>query len=248
MKSIWNEKYKPLESEILDCIRNFDETGETLYDGRNKIKIFRIGEYILNVKSFRVPNLVNKVAYKFVRKSKAERSFDYASYLIGKGIGTPEPVACFEEESGVSFGKSYYVSAHVNYDLTYRELVQDSEYPDHERILRGFTRFTYGLHENNVLFLDHSPGNTLIEKRGEDYKYYLVDLNRMKFKELSDTERYKNFSRLTPKEEMVEIMADEYAKLTGKDPKEVYKQMWYFTNKFQEKYWRKQRLKQKLKK
>ena len=129
--------------------------------------------------------------------------------------------------------------------ITYRELVEDENYPDNENILRQFTRFTWKLHQNNVLFKDHSPGNTLIVKKAEEYEFYLVDLNRMEFKPLSFEERVKNFSRITPKKEMVEIMSDEYAKLTGEDYQKIVTLLWDLVSKFQRKFYRKIYLKNK---
>lgn len=247
MKSAWSKEYKNRKKEIFDCIINFESKGETIYDGRNKIKIFDVGNVKINIKAFKIPNFINKIAYQYFRQSKAERSFFYAGILQKKGIGTPEPIGYVEENSGITFRRSYYISKHVEYDLTYRELVTDPDYPNHEEILRAFTRFTYKLHQNNVMFLDHSPGNTLIKKDESGYNFYLVDLNRMVFKELTKTERMINFSRLTPKKEMVEIMADEYASLTHKSKTEIFERMWFFTRKFQEKFHRKKELKRKLK-
>lgn len=247
MKATWSEAYKSKKDQILRCIEKFDTHGEILYDGRNKIKTFEIDGFRINVKSFRVPNLINRLAYRFFRKSKAERSFIYANILKDKGIGTPEPIAYFEENNTFTFGRSFYISRQIDYELTYRELVTYPEYPENEKILRAFTRFTFSLHENDILFLDHSPGNTLIKKKNEDYAFYLVDLNRMVFKKLTETERYLNFSRLTPKREMVEIMADEYSKLIDKPASEVFAKMWFYTSSFQKKYWKKQKLKRLLK-
>ncbi|MCG9973255.1 lipopolysaccharide kinase InaA family protein [Christiangramia crocea] len=247
MKATWNQEYETKKPKIYECIENFQSEGEILYEGRNVIKTFEVEGVQINIKSFRVPNLVNKIAYRFFRKSKAERSFVYASILKEKGIGTPDPIAYFEETSGLTFKRSFYVSRQVDYDLTYRELVSEPDFPQHEDILRAFTRFTFSLHENDVLFLDHSPGNTLIQLNNGDYRFYLVDLNRMVFTKLTDTERFLNFSRLTPKREMVEVMADEYAKLIGRPSSEVFAKMWFFTDRFQKKYWKKQKLKSFLK-
>ncbi|MCM8568167.1 Kdo domain containing protein [Gramella jeungdoensis] len=247
MKAKWNQAYESQKERILQCVENFHSEGEILYDGRNMIKTFEVNGIKINIKSFRIPNLVNKIAYRFFRKSKAERSFIYASILKEKGIGTPDPIAYFEETSALAFKRSFYVSQQVDYDLTFRELVDDPDLPEHEEILRAFTRFTYSLHENDILFLDHSPGNTLVRRNNGDYDFYLVDLNRMVFKELTDTERYLNFSRLTPKREMVEVMADEYAKLIERPSSEVFAKMWFFTDRFQKKYWKKQKIKSLLK-
>ena len=124
MKAVFSEEYKRYKKEVMELIRTFDEGGENLGEpGRNTIKVFYLDTKKINIKSFKVPNAINKVAYKFFRKSKAERSFYYASHLLSVGIGTPAPVAYLEEENAFSFWKSYYISEQLNYDLTYRELV-----------------------------------------------------------------------------------------------------------------------------
>ncbi len=166
--------------------------------------------------------------------------------MISKDIGTPYPLAYCENSARFGFGESYYVSEHIDADLTYRELVADPDFPGHEEILRAFTRFTYKLHENNIEFLDHSPGNTLIRIGQGEYKFFLVDLNRMNFKPMSKDERLKNFSRLTPKKEMVEVMASEYAGLINTPYQEVFSRMWFFTQEFQGKFQRKQAFKKRV--
>ncbi|MCM4159357.1 Kdo domain containing protein [Antarcticibacterium flavum] len=248
MKYVLSPTYEASRKKLLEFIENFEREGRLLNDGqRNSIKLFDLEAQTINIKSFKVPNAINKIAYRFFRKSKAQRSFEYAGHLISKNIGTPFPIAYAEETSALGFQESYYVSEHLPYELTYRELVTQPDFPDHEEILRAFTRFTFQLHENSIEFLDHSPGNTLIQIDGGEYKFYLVDLNRMNFRNLSFEDRMKNFARLTPKKEMVEVMANEYSKLITKPEAEVFNKMWMETLSFQEKFHRKQRMKKKLK-
>ena len=240
------------EAQVKDIVTRFNETGTLLVKGkRNTIKIFRLEDIEVNVKSFKKPHWFNSVVYAYFRKSKARRSFEYANYLIEKNIGTPKPLAFVEYTSLSGLDKSYYLCEHIYADLTFRELVEVPDFPDHENILRQFTRFSFILHENGVEFKDHSPGNTLIKKvSGSDrYDFFLVDLNRMNFHESMPFElRMKNLSRLTPKKEMVEIMANEYAKFyKEKSEKEIFEQMWGETEQFQYKFHRKQALKKKLK-
>lgn len=231
-----------------DIILNFDTKGETYGNqDRNSLKLFQLEAKTLNVKSFRVPNIINQIAYRFFRKSKAERSFDYANKLVVSNIGTPQPIAYYEFTTPFLFKKSFYISEQQDCDLTYRELTTNLNYPNHEAILRAFTRFTFELHEKGIHFLDHSPGNTLIKLNNGDYKFYLVDLNRMEFKPLDFETRIKNFSRLTIHKSMIEIMSDEYAKCAGKDYEEVFNLMWRETEVFQNKYHRRRKLKNKLK-
>ena len=220
---------------------DFPGTGE-----RNRIKSAQLDGTQVIIKSFKIPNVLNQIVYRFFRKSKAQRSFEYAVNLGRLGIGTPAPVAYFTFGNGLLFKRSYYICEYLDYDLTYRELTENLNYPDHEAILRAFTSFTWKLHENNVEFLDHSPGNTLIKKKDEEYHFFLVDLNRMRFRTLSLEDRIRNFSRLTPYKSVVSTMSDEYAKCMDEDPEKIFKLMWQYTEEFQGKYWRKQRLKKRL--
>lgn len=246
MKSVIHKDFLNKEATLSLLVANFNSQGRILGDGdRNTIKLFDFGDRTVNVKSFKKPNLINKVAYKYFRKSKAERSYLYANALLEKGILTPQPIAYFENTDFIGLKDSYYLSEHLEYDLTYRELVENPNYPDHENILRQFTAFTWKLHSKNILFKDHSPGNTLIVKKGTKYDFYLVDLNRMEFRPLSFEERIKNFERISSKKKMVQIMSDEYAKLSGAHYLETESLMWKLVSEFQHKYHRKIRLKQK---
>lgn len=246
MKIRLSETYSAYKQEILDIIDRFDSNGENFVIGkRNTIKLFYLDEIQINIKSFRVPNIFNRIVYRFFRKSKAERSFENATYLQKCDIGTPAPVAFLECNKSILFGRSYYISKHLEVDLLYKDLVENPNYPDREKILRAFVHFTHALHENQILFKDHSPGNTLIQKNGEEYKFYLVDLNRIKFTQLSLEERIANFTRLSPHKEMVAIMSDEYAKITGEAYEKVFGLMWGITEEFQRKFYRKIALKNK---
>ena len=239
--------FSAYNSELLTIVQNFETSGEVFGNQkRNTLKLFHLDNHLINVKSFKIPNLVNRLAYRFLRKGKARRSYEYANRLLELGINTPAPIAYCEQGSKWLFGNSYYFSSHLDYDLTYRELIHNFDYPDYNNILRAFTRFTHQLHEKGVLFLDHSPGNTLIRKDDGDYAFYLVDLNRMQFKTLTHEERFKNFSRLTEHRHMVQIMSDEYAKCMGMDASVAFEKMWHYTQKFRSKFDRKKALKKRL--
>ncbi len=236
-----------LKAEIKNVIDNFDTFEDVLGQGdRNVIKIVDITNKKYTIKSFKVPNIINQVAYRFFRKSKAERSYTYANKLLDLGIDTPFPVAYDLYMTPFLFKKSYYVSEFVNCDLTYRELTTDFSISDYEEILRAFTRFTYTLHEKGIHFLDHSPGNTLIKREGNEYRFYLVDLNRMHFGKMDFDTRIKNFVKLTIHESMIKIMSNEYAKCTGEDENKIFNLMWKYTKEFQHKFYRKIRIKKRI--
>ncbi|WP_427872953.1 lipopolysaccharide kinase InaA family protein [Flavobacterium sp. MMS24-S5] len=245
-----SKKFKSEEHSIQQIISSFDSSGELFGNGdRNKIKLFDLNGKIINVKSFKIPHFINKIAYKYFRKSKARRSFEYANKLIELGVGTPEPIAFVEFSSLLGLENSYYVSEHLLCDLTYRELVEVPDYPDRDNILRQFTKFSFDLHEKGIEFLDHSPGNTLIKKNASgNYDFFLVDLNRMEFHTTMSFEtRMKNLCRLTPLKEMVATMSNEYAKYYSEPEQKIFDTLWKDTSDFQEKFYRKKRLKKKLK-
>ena len=239
------DHYKP---EILKIFQNQKESsGTILQQQRNLVTRHLLSNGIeIVIKSFRVPNFINQIIYKYFRKSKAKRSFQFAVELQKSGIGTPEPLFFKEELNWLGLGHSYYVSKYQPYDFTYRELTTNFNMSDYEKILRDFTRFTYKLHLSGINFLDHSPGNTLIKKEGNSYHFFLVDLNRMKFGKMSFEERIKNFSKLTIHREMVQIMSNEYAMCTGENEAEIFSLMWKYTQTFQNEFHRKRRLKRKL--
>lgn len=251
MKFIIHPDFAAQKDTVIYNIQNFSTTGTLFGNGdRNVIKLFNSNGFIYNVKSFKVPNLINKVAYRYFRQSKAARSYLYAVKLLENGIGTPQPVAYMETYTPVGLKDSYYVSEHLETDLTFRELIEIPDYPDHENILRQFTRFCYILHEKGIEFLDHSPGNTLIKKTGEgQYEFYLVDLNRMKFHDspMDFDTRINNMKRLTHVEDMAVVMSDEYAKVYDKGREEIFEKMMHYIRDFHKKLQRRRRLKKQLK-
>ena len=241
-----SEAYKNYRQELLDIVTDFDSKGTNFIVGqRNTIKLFKLDHLQINSKSFKIPNLLNRVVYRYFRKSKAQRSFENAIYLQSKGIGTPTPIAYIEDTNRFILSRSYYLCEHLEIDLMYKDLLENPNYPKREEILRAFVHFTHSLHEHQILFKDHSPGNTLIQQNGDQFSFFLVDLNRMKFKELSLEERITNFTRLTPHKEMIATMSDEYSKITGVPYNDIFNLMWGLTEKFQQKFYRKIALKNK---
>ncbi len=249
MIAVFSKKINFNHHALMHIISQFQSSGKLFDDRkRNKIKLFDFEGKAINIKSFKIPNLINKVVYRFFRKSKARRSFEFAHQLLESGIGTPQPFAYVENHDFIGLTDSYYVSEHLDCDLTYRELVEIPDYPDRDNILRQFTRFSYLLHQKGIEFKDHSPGNTLIKKTvNGDYEFFLVDLNRMEFHRQMDFKlRMKNLCRLTPHKEMVAVMSNEYAKISGESESLIFETLWKYTSDFQYKYYRKKRLKKKF--
>lgn len=237
-----------MNQQLLYIVKNFETIGENFTIGkRNKIKLIPYNNVILNIKSFKIPSLINGIIYRFFRKSKARRSYEYAKILAQKNIGTPNPIAFYENKSAIRLLDSYYICEHLKVDYVFINLFENNV-ENLDSILTQFATFTFLLHENGIEFLDHSPGNTLIKEISQNnYAFYLVDLNRMNFHtEMSFKKRMKNFSRISPSESMIKIISQEYARLYQKPAEDVFALMWHYNVKFQRKTQRKKEIKKKL--
>ena len=237
MREKWvvSPEFKEFESELRQALDQFDQAGELVVAGdRNTIRKIEINGEWYSVKKFKQPNFFQSLVYRFLRKSKAQRSYEYALRILTARLGTPTPVAYLEQHN-FRLLDSYYISRHLDYDLDFRVLIHKPLYPNRKRILEQFTEFTFKLHEAGIQFLDHSPGNTLIVKDGENYRFFLIDLNRMRFGPMNLEARMQNFRRLWLSKAMIKIMAPVYADLYGSSPEFIHDLMLDFSRQFQRK-------------
>jgi tRNA A-37 threonylcarbamoyl transferase component Bud32 len=241
------EEIKLNKDECLQMIKSFNTEGITVDDrGRNTIKKFELPELEVNVKSFKRPHLINSFAYKYIRKSKARRSYEYGLELLKRGLNTPDPLAYFEYSNALGVGKSYYFSRHLNYDYTFFDLREKYEDPFFRNILREFSKFAFDLHEKGVYHKDLSAGNILITCSDQSSSFNLIDLNRMKFIDMDLNLRMQNLNRLTEDVEVMKIIAEEYAAVSKWSYDEILKKMEYFTLKLRSKYNFRTRMKRRL--
>ena len=217
MKYEIHNKYIHLKEEILAIPSRFEKEVDVIDDYRNVIKIMDIGGVKCNVKMFKPPHLINQIAYAYIRKSKAERSYLNAEILLSRGVLTPDPVAYIVYKNAIGVTRSFYVSVQLEYDFRFRELLQEKPV-DLEDILIAFTRFTHDFQQKRIFFKDHSQGNTLIKRAGDgSCDFYLVDLNRISYRKLTRKEGIVNFSRLGLASKNLDVVSLEYAKLTGEN-------------------------------
>ena len=239
-------KYEIQESfpHVLPLIENiekyFQESSSVLHNKRNEIRVISFEDTNYVVKAFRVPNLINRIVYRYFRASKAKRSYEY-SLRVGKEL-CPEAVAYIEKSENLLLSNSYYISRHFDYDFEIRAVLNDKSFENRVQILEEFADFTFGLHEKKILHRDYSPGNILIKKLGEHYQYKIVDVNRMQFKTLSLEDRLSNFVRLSADEEAMKIILYRYAQSIHKPQDEVLLQ----AKKYSDEYEAKRALKNKL--
>ncbi|MDQ1243829.1 MAG: hypothetical protein QG565_169 [Campylobacterota bacterium] len=206
-----HERYLHLLKSIKSYFYN---SNDSIHKARNEIKIIDFEGESLVVKSFKIPNIINKIVYTFFRDSKAKKSYKNSLEI---GDFTPKPIGYIEFKKFGLINESYFVSENFKYDFTIREPLLQTDFKGKEEVFKAFSRFTYNLHEKGIFHLDYSPGNILIKEENGTYVFKIVDINRMEFKPLNLEERLKNFSKLWARDEDLKTIAKEYSKLIHAD-------------------------------
>lgn len=219
MKIILNPAYSHLRPFIEDIGRNFEQ-GEEIHSGRNSIRTVRTAGLLLNIKRYGRLNPFNRFVYSFLRKPKGLRAYLYPQRLIAKGFETPVPVAYVEERRGGLIGSSYFVSLQCPYSRRFYEFGNAAAEGETAEIATAFARFTARLHEAGILHLDYSPGNILFDRVDGEWRFSLVDTNRMYFGPVGKKRGCANFARLWGQPEFFRLIAETYARERGYDPQE----------------------------
>lgn len=200
------------------------QEGQLLYKGRNELRLLQYQGVELVVKSFQIPNWVNRIAYGLFRSSKAQRSFEYAERLLQLGIGTPEPIGYYTERKGLLFHRSYYVSRRSICPYTFADLLQQP-FAEEEAILQAIARTTAHLHEQGLLHKDYSRGNILFARTEKGVHVEIIDLNRIRFKQIGWEEGCRNFERLPLTDRMLTTLTKAYAQARGFDEEQCLQWM-----------------------
>jgi serine/threonine protein kinase len=210
--------FEILESWVKNLPDFFTAHGVSIFKDRNEVKVFEELGFSLNVKAFKLANLVNQFAYVYLRGSKAARSYQNALRFLDKGASTPVPVAYVECLSYGLLKESFYVSLHFRHNFSLRDVL-NRLVPDKENILKQWVNFTWNhLHRHGIYHMDYSPGNTLIQKVNDQYNFAVVDLNRMMFMPVGFEKGIENFRQLDTDEDSLRLIATEYAKFCGESP------------------------------
>jgi len=228
-----NDKYFSFQEKINLCIKNFDLEGELIKDSRNTVKVFRIGDLYINIKRFKRPNFINRLVYSFFRSTKACRSFLYANKLLDYNILTPDPIAYIENSKYYLLDDSFYVCKNIDYDFDMKYVFENKELKQRDILIRKFVLFTHKLHENGIMFLDHSTSNTIIKKIENDYKLFLIDLNRMNFKKMNFEDRLKNFRRLNLSDDSIKKVSHFYSEIINVNKDLIFEKIKTYSQNFQ---------------
>ena len=151
----------------------------TYCDQRNTVCKIELDGEVFALKQYKRPTRFNQFAYTFFRKSKARRAYEYALRMQKLGFETAAPVAYLEISSRGLFHTGYFLSEFIPYPLLSSLREEDEEY---KKILRDFAAFGVEMHEKGVFNLDMNPGNVFYYKSGENYRFALIDINRIRFR------------------------------------------------------------------
>lgn len=226
----------------------FESGGTVIYRGHNLIKTFRMDDgTTLNVKRFCRPKGPNLLIYSFaLRKPKGERAFAYANILRSRGIGTPDVVALVEERGWLGLlGFCYLITIQVDYPHDLYE-VGDAKPGEYEELGAAVGRFAASLHGKEVLHKDFTPGNILWRRDNGEFRFMLVDINRMAFRPVGEKEGLRSLCRLWGPKDFVHIVAEEYAKARGFDLQASVDYVMKERARFWKRYGRKHKIKFKL--
>jgi hypothetical protein len=196
-KLILREKYKDLKEFVAQIPRRFEQEGRTIYQGRNLIKVFEAPhDMMVNVKRYHAPRGVNSLVYSLgIRKPKGQRAYQYPRILLQKGIDTPEPVAYIEDRKGGLITYSYLISLQSTLQHTLYEFGNASQ-EQWEPMVQPLAAFTAKMHNQQLMHRDFSPGNVLWDVVDGEYRFSVVDINRMYFGEVDMKKGCENFARL----------------------------------------------------
>lgn len=215
-----NPEYEHLRCYIQQLPEMMENGGTYIYGGkRNLIKRFTAPDGTeLNIKRFRRPMIFNNIIYSTgIRKPKGRRAFIYPERLLTKGIETPKAVAYIEERNDLGLlGKSYFISLQCPYSHLLYEM-GDATPKDYEPMAIALARFAAYMHDQQVLHLDFSPGNILWELQ-QSYRFAIVDINRMRFGEVSMKDGSRSFARLWGPKRFIQLLVEEYARQRNFNP------------------------------
>lgn len=240
-----NPRFNHLKSFTEQLPENFDNSGNTIFSGRNIVKEYEINGEHLVVKSFGRVNAVNKFIYAHFRKSKAARSYLYSMHLINNGFGSPEPVGYINCYDGQVLKSSYYICCFTDDNAV--EALFHLPQEKAEEAVRALARFSHKLHKKGIYHRDFNNTNILFNNNNSSYTFSLIDNNRMRFGRYCYKRGIKHMQRITIPDHLLAHFAMEYSALSNKNSNRVLNDMLRSRAAFKRKRERKERFKKLLK-
>lgn len=209
--------------------------GKLILESRNIVRLFPEQGFV--AKEFHKINFINKFVYACIRKSKAQRSFEYAQRLIANGFGSPEPVAWIDIKRcflGIPFlpvilRSSFYICRECTWP-SLQEICGMEPAEDTDFIVKAYAADVVRMHNCGIVPVDTNPGNVFykvssLEGVGgtghgsgvgseplSSVRFQYIDLNRMHLynRPAPMLVRYKSIARMSNSQAMFERIASLY--------------------------------------
>jgi len=231
MKIVINPAYSILSSFISNIPTLFEQEGELVFKARNQLKSYSVEGFDVIVKRYKKPHLINRIAYTFFRPSKAKRAYEYALRLSELNINTPAPIAYIEQNSCGLINYGYFISVYEKDYSDIRNLMTGAQTDDD--LLQELSTYIANFHNKGVLHFDMSPGNILYKKDENNYRFTLIDINRMQFlPSISKIKRFKSFHSLSDNKAVLSKVAKLYAAAANLDESETVEKINQYCTEF----------------
>ena len=247
MKLVVNPEYSNLEEYLRRIPEQFESRGQTLYAGRNTVKLIECQGLPLVVKRFKRPNIFQKVAYTWFQPSKAERAFRYGQELLARGFDTPEPLAYIEIRRGGMLAGYYFISRHTSDLPLFPALVQTEAFDTSLACAVG--RYLARMHEAGVLHGDPNLSNILYRRSDSgEPQFSVIDTNRSRFFPTAPGRDLclANLVRVTHRRDLLRVILGAYSEARGWDPVATEGAVSARLDRFERTHDRKDRLKRSL--
>lgn len=177
-----NPKYSDFERQLIKVPQGNVRYEQVYEDGRNFVARVSTGGKSFVVKQYREVPFWKRMLYSSLLKSKAQQAYEKANYLLEHGIETALPVAYIVVRRMGFYHTSYFVSEYLPYIPGRRMWHLIKVRREHEKILTGYMNFKRLLTEKGIDITDADPNNTLVYKRGDEYHFAQIDINRIKIR------------------------------------------------------------------
>ena len=134
-KIFLSSDFSDVEFTLSEFERVFDSNEDVIQSNRNTLKQVDFDGVKTVIKAFKIPNAIQGFIYRYFRKSKARRSYEYSLLLGDLSIKTPTPLGYIEVYEGFRLQKSYFISSHLAYDFLIRDVI-DGKVDDKEKLLK----------------------------------------------------------------------------------------------------------------
>lgn len=218
MKIHIHPDYQPYAAHIRAVAKGNYRSVQTYCNRRNTVvQVVWEGKPFV-VKRFKRPTLANCVIYTWLRKTKAQRAYEYAEELLARGIETARPVAYIECRKHGFFHTGYFISEYLPYPLMENLQKSALSMEEKEQIGREFIAFTADLHAKGIMPKDFNPGNIFFHREGDHYRFALIDINRLRIGKIpNERESIRFFNQLGMNVSKAISAIDQYASLRGFD-------------------------------